>query len=60
MTNRERYITKRDEYDMMMEIGNVTEYCPIEAVGGKPDDCEWWADRCDKCIQHWLNEEATE
>lgn len=62
MTNRERYITKRDEYDLLMTIAeNIQElgtFCPITAVGGKPDDCDWWADRCDKCIQKWLNEEA--
>ena len=39
MTNRERYITKRDEYDLMMtirdQIKGVGTYCPIRAVSGK-------------------------
>lgn len=34
MTNREKYITKRDEYDLMMEIKNRTRECPIKAVSG--------------------------
>lgn len=70
MTNREKYITKRDEYDTMMEIGKVTEYCPIYAVVG--DDipyemrkrlaekgCSEYSEaECSECIQKWLNQEA--
>ena len=70
MTNRERYITKRDEYDLMMTIAeNIQElgtFCPITAVGGKrpPCKCKHIAQcsllmrDCESCCQNWLNEES--
>lgn len=39
MTNREKYITKRNEYDLLMTIRDYLEgggtFCPIKAIGGK-------------------------
>lgn len=71
MTNRERYITKRNEYDLMMEIEKNLPAdccsCVIELISGsEPSDrlCyrdEWegkWEGRCNKCYQKWLNEES--
>lgn len=72
MTNREKYITKRDEYDLMMTIAeNIQElgtFCPITAVGGKrpPCKCKHIAQcslmmrDCETCVQKFLNEEYTE
>lgn len=70
MTNRERYITKRDEYDLMMtirdQIKGVGTYCPIRAVSGKGRKCilkeiivsQFPVRACETCIQNWLNEES--
>lgn len=65
MTNRERYITKRDEYDLMMTIHERSPFnCPIDLVGGIPPstDCReinlQQFKTCSDCIQRWLNEEA--
>lgn len=69
MTNREKYITKRNEYDLMMTIyKNIAiNVCPIEVVLGEHPDPKhglcWydgWDGKCDDCIQKWLNEEAGE
>jgi hypothetical protein len=70
MTNREKYITKRDEYDLMMTIAeNIQElgtFCPITAVGGKRPPCKCKPDTqsslilrdCETCCQDWLNEKG--
>ena len=67
MTNRERYITKRDEYDLMMTIAeNIQElgtFCPITAPGGKrpPCKCKHATQSslilrdCETCCQDWIN-----
>lgn len=62
MTNREKYITKRNEYDMMMKIWE-TGACPIRVIGGEsclPRHlvCKAFDEDCKGCIQKWLNEEA--
>lgn len=74
MTNREKYITKRNEYDMMIAIQDRLDKqedhcgwcevhrigCSIELISGsRPnrEDCMYATyDRCDSCIQRWLNE----
>lgn len=69
MTNRERYILKKNSYDMMVTISKVV--CPIWVLTGK-EPKEWnvcphaandwykWGDgKCDDCIQKFLNEEYT-
>lgn len=60
MTNREKYITKRDEYDLMMTIQSTG--CPIWIVTGDApscwDNCIEDKEMCSSCVQQWLNEEA--
>ena len=53
MTNREKYITKRNEYDLMMAIKEKTLRCPIIAVGGSTPKiyCDWYGHNCSECIQ---------
>lgn len=69
MTNREKFITKRNEYDLMMIIyENIAiNACPIEVISGEHPDPKhglcWyggWDGKCDECIQKWLNDEASE
>ena len=66
MTNRERYITKRNEYDMMKTIEKKIplDMCVIEVISGEHPDprhglCWYggWNGKCDDCIQKFLNEE---
>ena len=63
MTNRDRYILKVNEYDLMMKISENAHICPIHAIKGlSPEEkiqrCyKYMKDGCDKCIQSWLNEE---
>lgn len=68
MRNRERYITHRNEFDLMMEIAeNLLEkqtFCAIYAISGKRPKCMkktldggTFYD-CYHCIGKWLNEEA--
>ena len=66
MTNREKYITKRDEYDLMMTIAEniqgIGTFCPIKAIGGKRPPCKHVTQSflmmrdCETCVQRWLNE----
>ena len=62
MTNREKYITKRDEYDLLMTIRKniAVNACPIDIIGGDWVECENELPfgNCKDCIQKWLNEEA--
>lgn len=73
MTNREKFITKCNEYDLMMQVAKGLDliyedtmfprYCPIYTISGKlPDrkDCFYggWNEKCGNCIQRWLNEES--
>ena len=72
MTNREKYITKRNEYDLMMTIAEniqgIGTFCPITAIGGKRPPCKCKPDTqsslmmrdCETCVQEFLNEEAEE
>lgn len=71
MTNRERYITKRNEYDIMMTIANSV-MCPIAVIADKVPiewneclnngkDCyDWRTNLCSLCTQSWLNKESEE
>lgn len=59
MTNREKYITKRDEYDLMMTINKETGMCAVGTVGGTMRDEEYCnSHSCAECIQKWLNQET--
>jgi hypothetical protein len=65
MKNRDRYILKVNEYDLMMRILTNIQYtdvrCPVYVVAGKhgeySDRCKKYNWQCDKCCQSWLNEE---
>lgn len=64
MRNRDRYILKMNEYDLLMKIQATTltyNCCVIEALTGKPhctDDKACILSTCETCIQKWLNEES--
>ena len=72
MKNRDRYILKVNEYDMLISmqtnILNISEdspVCIIDLLTGKVNGCpdEMFGDEprlavCSKCIQAWLNKEA--
>ena len=70
MKNRDRYILKVNEYDMLMNmqtklikgcrcvldvITGTTVLCPKEAHGKVGEQSRLAV--CSKCIQKWLNEE---
>ena len=65
MTNRERYILRQNEYDLLIgiqaAIGSGLCQCVIEALTVKdypcPDDKMCTLDTCRECVQRWLNEE---
>lgn len=58
--NRDKYILKVNEYDLMMKILNSYRNCPIRAVTGEMhyDRCPKYNTNCSECVQKWLNEEA--
>ena len=71
MTNRERYITKRNQCDLMLTIADnisgIGTFCAIRAVCGRKRPCEYTQSKngilmrdCRSCIQKWLNEESEE
>jgi hypothetical protein len=71
MKNRDRYILKVNEYDMLMNmqknIQNCYSCCALDVITGKMINCpEEMKGKvgeqsrlavCSKCIQKWLNEE---
>lgn len=72
MTNREKYIIKHNEHDMLMHIydrtrGNLCPLCVISdmATAEHSARCHRYHDmsddrrrRCAECVQDWLNREA--
>lgn len=69
MKNRDRYILKVNEYDMLMQFQrNIFDGgcgCVIDGLTGEFRACpqEWGSARnkldvCSKCIQDFLNEES--
>lgn len=65
MKNRDKYITQRNEYDLMMSIHeNTGDECSIPLLTGQPVSSlpclrsDWVPMPCRECIQKWLNEEA--
>jgi len=62
MKNRERYILRQNEYDLLVKIQAVMAGCVLEALTGKdypcPDDKVCMLSTCMECIQKWLNEES--
>jgi hypothetical protein len=71
MTNRDRYILKRNEYDMLLQMQyNILDCgcnCVIDGLTGEtrvcPTEMKSWhsagnkLEVCGKCIRAWLNEE---
>lgn len=65
MKNRDKYILKVNEYDMLCSlqaaIGSGLCFCVIEALIAKDypcdDDHQCMLDTCKECIQKWLNKE---
>lgn len=63
MKNRDKYILRKNEYDLLMTFEENTGLCPIRAVAGidlaeKISRCSKYVhDGCGTCVQHWLNEE---
>lgn len=63
MTNRKKYITKRNEYDLLCDIRKYTHTCPVFAVSGDHPQgyhlygCAQNEEKCNRCIQTWLNKE---
>ena len=64
MTNREKYILQRNEWDMLCGLqaafGSGLCQCVIEALTAKEQPCDkvTMFETCKWCIQRWLNEEA--
>lgn len=65
MTNREKYILRRNEYDMLMDIQREISYgqkCVVVAITRKTWACTNYQKQdkkvCSQCIQRWLNEEV--
>lgn len=64
MTNRRKYFTNNNPYDIMKRIWE-TGACPIRVVGGESClprylVCKAFDEDCSGCIQRWLNEENEE
>ena len=63
MTNRDRYLLKRNECDVLCAVQLALlhgENCIIEALTARPHPCKVNADKyaaCCECIQEWLNKE---
>lgn len=62
MKNRDRYILKRNEYDMLISMNNrlvydspVANCCVLDCLRGKT---ECLAETCEQCIQIFLNKES--
>lgn len=63
MTNRQRYIRERNEYDLLVTMREQgIDVCPIKLIGAKMPRCiptEGYTTDCKTCIERWLNEEET-
>ena len=62
MKNRERYIHRVCEYDMLCKIqATMLDYncCVIAALSGEgcPHEKMCMLDTCRECLQEWLNKE---
>ena len=62
LKNRDRYILKRNEYDILVAMNKRLVYdspiatcCVLDSIQGRT---ECLAETCEQCIQDWLNEEA--
>lgn len=69
MTNRQKYFTQRNEYDLLMDL-NISilsnDYrCVKECLTDEYQyqghhRCCLEHENCSECLQNWLNEEAKE
>ena len=63
MSNRDKYLLKVNEFDLMDKIKENTGMCPIHAIKKLSREekimrCyKYVHDGCEKCVQDWLNEE---
>lgn len=65
MKNRDKYIIKANEYDMLVSLQRSFAsgmcWCVIEAITGKSYPCKdnkvCMLDTCKECIENWLNKE---
>lgn len=60
MTNRDKYFTKHNPYDLLITIHKNTTECAIMLVTGCanppcPKDSE---ETCEQCLQKWFNSHA--
>jgi len=68
MTNRDKYILKKNECDVLCGVQLALlygEHCIISALTAKDKACPAYNDdeitkyeKCCRCIQKWLNEDA--
>ena len=66
MKNRDRYILKCNEFDMLTDMNKKIlsasneEYCIMHCLNHKKDidDKCWFVNSCETCIRKWLNEES--
>ena len=65
MKNKDKYITGRSEYDLLIGIHYRTEeQCAIPLLTGQAVETlpclrdDWTEMPCHECLQRWLNEEA--
>lgn len=63
MTNRQRYIRERNEYDLLVTMREQgVDVCPIKLIGAEMPRCiptGGYTTDCKTCIERWLNEEET-
>lgn len=60
MTNRTKYFTGMNEYDLLIKILENSKQCPLMLIDNKYKDrelCTKYFD-CKLCIQKWLNTEV--
>ena len=63
MKNRDKYIHKTNEYDMLISIQtalNHGECCVLDALTRTTNICFYNSDKqkdCETCIRSWLNED---
>lgn len=63
MRNRERYIERRNAYDLLVTMREQgIDVCPIKLIGAEMPKCiptEDYTTDCKTCIDRWLNQEET-
>lgn len=62
LKNRDKYILKANEYDMLVAIQTALNYgerCVLDALTQETNNCIYKSNQkdCKECIQAWLNKE---